>query len=281
LKKNDIIGKHIPVLDKGFVRVVDLMGDDGAVVQAARVSYGDGNKKVSDDLGLINYLMRHDHTTPFEMAEMKLHIKCPMFVARQWMRHRTASVNEVSARYSYISDDFYIPKPSRVKLQSTTNKQKSGEKKLDPDLANQFVHDIESSASWAKKKYKIWAEDNNVARELARIDMPMNLYTEFYWKIDVHNLMHFLRLRMHDTAQEEIQSYAKVIYDKILKEWMPLTWCAFRAYKVNSMQLTEYDIASIRGLLSGKDIGHFPTSRERAEFKEKMIKLGLVKEEQA
>jgi thymidylate synthase (FAD) len=222
------VDKSIPVLDKGFIRVIDIMGNDSAIVQAARVSYGDGTKTPSDDKKLIRYLYKNKHTSPFEMCEIKLHIKAPLFVARQWLRHRTANVNEISARYSIMKEEFYIPELSRVQGQSATNKQGSGQE-LDIETQKWFVERVKKNSQNAFQDYND-ALEKEVSRELARMMLPVNLYTEWYWKIDLHNLLHFVRLRDESHAQYEIQVYAQAIRE-IIKEWCPMTYEAFSQYK--------------------------------------------------
>jgi len=227
-------------LDHGFVRVVDTMGDDSAVVQAARVSYGAGTKSVSSDAALIDYLLRMWHTSPFEMCEIKLHIKLPLFIARQWVRHRTASISEQSARYSIMTDDFYIPE--HLYVQSKTNKQCSGNE-IAPNEAELLTILRKQSESAVSTYTQLL--DSGVSRETARIVLPLNMYTEWYWKIDVHNLLHFLRLRMAPDAQYEIREYAKIILG-ILQDWMPLTYSAFMKYRVNAINISEQGMVSIK-----------------------------------
>src|SRR5690349_267336 len=208
----EVLYQAFPVLDHGFVRVIDYMGDDAAVVQAARVSYGRGTKKVSEDRGLIHYLMRHRHSTPFEMCEIKFHVKLPIFIARQWIRHRTANVNEYSARYSIVKDRFYHPTLENVRKQSTSNRQ-GGEGPADAATAQEFLDYLdEIERSYAKYQAFI---DKGVAREIARIALPASVYTEWYWKVDLHNLLRFLSLRMDPHAQQEIRDYAWAMFHVI------------------------------------------------------------------
>lgn len=224
------------VLDHGFVRLIDTMGDDAAIVQAARVSYGDGTKSVNDDAGLIRYLMRHHHSSPIEMCEIKLHVKMPIFVARQWIRHRTANVNEISGRYSILPNEFYVPAPENVAAQSKVNNQGRGEP-LHPELRGLAVSKMEVHGGEAFDLYEALLdvdEGYGLARELARIVLPLNTYTEFYWKIDLHNLLHFLRLRLDSHAQYEIRVYAEAIAE-IVREWVPATWSAFEDYRLNAV----------------------------------------------
>jgi thymidylate synthase (FAD) len=224
----ELIGKEIRCLDKGFVRLVDVMGDDDSIVQAARVSYGTGTKKVLQDKGLIRYLMRHLHTTPFEMVEFKFHVKLPIFVARQWIRHRTANVNEYSGRYSEMRDEFYVPDLDQIRQQSTSNKQGRADEPFEPDEAQRIR---EMMANAQQKLYSDYQDmlGSNLARELARINLPVSNYTEWYWKIDLHNLFHFLRLRMDDHAQYEIRAYGQAIAS-IVQAAVPIAYEAFEDY---------------------------------------------------
>ncbi|GGN01760.1 flavin-dependent thymidylate synthase [Thermus composti] len=232
----------IPVLDKGFVRLVDQMGDDRAIVQAARVSYGEGTKTVREDAALIDYLMRHRHTSPFEMVVFKFHVKAPLFVARQWFRHRTASVNEVSGRYSVLKEEFYEPETFR--RQAKGNKQAS-EGAFHDEEALALLKGVEEEAYRA---YQALLE-RGVAREMARMVLPLNLYTEFYWKQDLHNLFHFLKLRLAPEAQWEIRAYAKAIAE-ILKERVPLAWQAFEEHVLHGATLSRTELRALKGLLT-------------------------------
>lgn len=255
-----ILGKELPALDYGFVRVVDYMGDDDAVVQSARVSYGKGTKQRSQDEGLIRYLMRHYHTTPFEMCEIKLHIKAPVFVARQWLRHRMASVNEYSARYSMMEDQFYIPEQENMRPQSVLNKQGRDEAaRLSEEEA---VRADEIFRGDAARCYGHYSElintdaDGNilddsrqgVARELARMNLPVNVYTQWYWKIDLHNLLHFLRLRADSHAQYEIRVYAEIIED-IVKIWVPAVYRAYMDYRKASASFSREQMNVVKDAL--------------------------------
>ncbi len=237
----EILYKPVSVLDHGFVRVIDYMGDDAAIVQAARVSYGKGTKKVNEDAGLINYLMRHRHSTPFEMCEIKFHIKLPIFVARQWIRHRTANVNEYSARYSILDREFYIPHPEHLAAQAKTNRQGRGElvegveaarvfEVLKHDSTQVYEHYIEMLNEDESGK-PIKEQNKGLARELARMNLTLNYYTQWYWKVDLHNLMHFLSLRADPHAQYEIRVYAEAMLD-MLKRWLPITYEAFMNYRI-------------------------------------------------
>lgn len=247
-----IIGKEIQVLDHGFIRVIDTMGDDSAVVQAARVSYGKGTKTVNEDSGLINYLMRHWHSTPFEMATIKLHIKLPIFVARQWMRHRTGSFNEVSARYSEVQECFYLPDIENIKSQSGTNKQGSGEP-LETEHAKSIRNKFCVLGYDSHQDYKNFLA-STVARETARIVLPLSTYTEFYWQVNLHNFMHFLRLRADSHAQYEIRVYAEALLE-LFKEWCPLTYAAFMEYRIGAVNVSRTGVGLIKQMLAGKKVG--------------------------
>ncbi len=236
---DEILGKPFKLLDDGFIRVIDYMGDDAAVVQAARVSYGKGTKMISEDRGLIRYLIRHWHTTPFEMCELKIHVRVPMDCWRQWIRHRTANVNEYSTRYSLAIDAAQKTSPQEWRLQSTVNKQGSGQD-IDDTLGNKLT-DRESQLQTLSREIYNERIEKGVSREQARKDLPLSTYTEAYWKIDLHNLLHFLRLRMDSHAQKEIRDYACTIGEKIVKKWLPLTWEAFEDYWLNSMQFSDID----------------------------------------
>ena len=237
----EILYKPLAALDHGFVRVIDYMGDDTAIVQSARVSYGKGTKKISNDKGLIKYLMRHWHSTPFEMCEIKLHVKLPIFIARQWIRHRTANVNEYSARYSILDKEFYIPSVENLASQSQINKQGRAEN-LSPKEAEKVIELLKSDAEQTYRNYEVMLNENSdgetldegsmgIARELARMNLTLNTYTQWYWKIDLNNLLHFLALRADAHAQYEIRVYADIILD-IVKKWVPVTYEAFEDYRV-------------------------------------------------
>ena len=260
-KLDKVLYKPFKVLDHGFVRVIDYMGDDSSIVQAARVSYGKGTKKLNQDKSLINYLLSHRHTTPFEMNEIKFHIKLPIFVARQWIRHRTANVNEYSARYSILDNEFYIPKANDVKPQSQLNNQ-GREGEIEKDLKKHYLSLIKENAKINFSSYKHLLnvdEDGNtldekrpgIARELARMVLPLSSYTQWYWKIDLHNLMHFLALRFDDHAQYEIRVYAKVMLD-LVKKWVPLTYDAFIRTRVNSLTLSSEAIEFLKMKIKNK-----------------------------
>jgi len=229
-----------PVLDHGVVRVIDYMGDDAAITQAARVSYGRGTKKVSNDAGLIRYLMRHWHSTPFEMCEVKFHVKLPVFVARQWIRHRTANVNEYSARYSILDREFYIPAPEQLAAQSVVNNQGRGDV-LQGEEAQRVLDMLREDAERSYDHYEeMLSQDGQagLARELARMNLPANVYTQWYWKVDLHNLFHFLRLRADAHAQYEIRVYADLMCE-IVRDWVPLAFAAFEDYRMGGAQLSE------------------------------------------
>ena len=242
----------IPCLDKGFVRLVDVMGDDAAIVQAARVSYGSGTKKVHEDRGLIRYLMRHLHTTPFEMVEFKFHIKLPIFVARQWIRHRTANVNEYSGRYSEMKDEFYVPSPDQVRAQSTSNKQGRADEAFPEDESRRIIEMMTATQEHAYAEYQdLLSKD--LAREVARINLPVSNYTEWYWKIDLHNLFHFLRLRIDAHAQYEIRVYAQAMAD-LVRPYVPLAYEAFEDYILKSERFSRLELRALDALLASREV---------------------------
>jgi len=261
----------VPCLDHGFVRVVDYMGDDAAIVQAARVSYGKGTKKVSTDRGLIRYLMRHRHTTPFEMCELKLHVKLPIFVARQWIRHRTANVNEYSARYSVLDTEFYAPRPEDLAVQATNNRQGRGDV-LDADTAATVLGLLRRDAVQAFDSYQALMDEHQLARELARIGLPLSAYTQWYWKIDLHNLLHFLSLRMDSHAQYEIRVFADAI-GEIVADWVPLAWEAFRDYRMGGVFLSAQGLAVVQRLLAGEAVTQDDSGLSGREWRELMARL--------
>jgi thymidylate synthase (FAD) len=246
-KAEEILDKEFKCLNAGFVRLVDYMGGDESIVQAARVSYGKGTKTVSEDRILLRYLMRHLHTTPFEMVELKFHVKLPIFVARQWIRHRTANVNELSGRYSIMKDEFYAPSEDAIKGQSVKNKQGRSEEDVPAELRRKVLDTILLDQQSSYKRYEEFLSDN-IARELARINLPLSLYTEWYWKIDLHNLLHFLRLRMDRHAQYEIRVYAEII-GEIVKCVAPMAWEAFEDYVLSAERFSKTELAVITGLL--------------------------------
>lgn len=272
----------VPCLDHGFVRLVDYMGDDAAIIQAARVSYGKGTKKVSEDRGLIRYLMRHAHTTPFEMCELKFHCKLPIFVARQWIRHRTANVNEYSGRYSVMSDDFYLPEPSALKKQSKNNRQGRGEGLTD-EQKTEVLELLKADYESQRSRYKKFLE-MDLARELARIGLSVANYTEWYWKIDLYNLLHFLRLRMDSHAQHEIQVYGNVM-GQIVKDAFPIVWEAFEDYRLNAITLTGLEVGILKEVQWSMFHMWVPfkeycyqrmSKREAEEFFDKLRKLNFI-----
>jgi thymidylate synthase (FAD) len=287
---DQILGVRFPVLDEGFVRVVDYMGSDESIVQAARVSYGKGTKKVSEDKALIRYLLRNWHTTPFEMCEIKLHVRVPMDCWRQWIRHRTASVNEYSTRYSEAIDASQRTKSSEWREQSAGNRQGSAGN-VTLETGEELTRDEDDLIKHSRDVYERRLKAG-VAREQARKDLPLSTYTEAYWKVDLHNLLNFLRLRMDSHAQLEIRSYANVSGEKILSRWCPVAWGAFCDYRLKAMSLTESDTAIIQALTSsgeaqaravatslgflGEDGRVQKQNRERTELEAKLRRLGLA-----
>jgi thymidylate synthase (FAD) len=272
-----ILFEPLPVLDQGFIRVVDYMGDDAAVVQAARVSYGKGTKQVSTDQGLINYLMRHRHTTPFEMCEIKLHVKLPIFVARQWIRHRTASVNEYSARYSVLDDGSYRPEIGQLAAQAAHNRQGRGEA-LDADTAAAALDRLDASAKAAEATYHWLLGDApggpGLSRELARMVLPLSAYTQWYWKIDLHNLLHFIALRADPHAQYEIRVYADIL-TQIVEKWVPITAAAFRDYRLEGAALSGKGLEVVRRLLRGEHVDAASSGLSAREWRELQALLAL------
>ena len=261
--------KAQPVLDHGFVRVIDYMGDDAAIVQAARVSYGAGTKKARDDSGLIRYLMRHWHSTPFEMCEIKLHVKLPVFVARQWIRHRTANVNEYSARYSILDREFYIPAPEHLAAQSVVNNQGRGEV-LQGEEAARVLEVLKADSARAYDHYEEMLSQEGqagLARELARMNLPANVYTQWYWKVDLHNLFHFLRLRADAHAQYEIRVYADAICEMV-KDWVPAAYGAFEDYRMGGVQLSGKGVDCLRRMLSGEKVTQENSGMSKGEWRE-------------
>jgi len=279
----DILYEPVPLLDHGFIRVIDYMGDDAAVVQAARVSYGRGTRKLREDAGLINYLMRHRHSTPFEMCEIKYHVKLPIFVARQWIRHRTANVNEYSGRYSILDREFYLPAPAQLAAQSSVNRQGRGAV-IEGDLAQRVLDLLREDAERAYRGYEwLLNEDmtgktrepgrDGLARELARMNLSLNFYTQWYWKTDLHNLMHFLSLRADPHAQHEIRVYAEAMLDTMAR-WVPLTHAAFMEYRLGGAALSATAIAVVRRLLGGEAVDQKSSGLTEREWGELMGVLG-------
>jgi thymidylate synthase (FAD) len=261
--------RELPVLDHGFIRVVDYMGNDAAIVQAARVSYGQGTKTARDDAGLIRYLMRHWHSTPFEMCEIKLHVKLPVFVARQWIRHRTANVNEYSARYSILDREFYIPAPEHLAAQSRVNNQGRGEVLEGAEAARVLAMlRQDSQAAYDHYQQMLATEgQQGLARELARMNLPANVYTQWYWKVDLHNLFHFLRLRADAHAQYEIRAYAETLCE-VVKDWVPAAWAAFEDYRLNAVQISGKGMAVLRRMLAGETVGQEDSGMSKGEWRE-------------
>ena len=278
----EMLYEPLPVLDHGFIRVVDYMGDDAAIVQAARVSYGRGTRRTSEDQGLINYLMRHRHTTPFEMCEIKYHVKLPIFVARQWIRHRTANVNEYSARYSILDNEFYVPALEHLAAQARTNRQ--GREQLLEGATAQRVLDLLRRD--AERVYAGYAELLNedasgapidpaqpgLARELARINLSLGFYTQWYWKTDLHNLMHFLALRADPHAQFEIRAYAEVMLGTLAR-WVPMTHAAFLEYRMNAALISATGLGVLRRLLAGESVAPEASGLSAREWRELMAVL--------
>lgn len=286
---NKILGQRFPVLDDGYVRVIDYMGSDAAIVQAARVSYGRGTKKLSEDAALIRYLMRHAHTTPFEMCEIKLHVRVPMDCWRQWIRHRTASVNEYSTRYSLAIDAAQRTQGNEWRLQAPSNKQGS-EGVASAEIGAELTRQELELQEFSRKIY-LNRVSKGVAREQARKDLPLSTYTEAYWKIDLHNLLHFLSLRTDEHAQQEIRQYANIISNEIVKRWCPIAWEAFVDYRQNAIQLSSREIQILHAIAEGNasgartravDFGWLSPSaqsvrnREREEFERKLSRLGFA-----
>ncbi len=275
--------RPLPVLDHGFVRVIDYMGDDAAIVQAARVSYGRGTRRVSEDAGLIRYLMRHRHTTPFEMCEIKYHVKLPIFVARQWIRHRTANVNEYSARYSILDREFYIPAREHLAAQSAVNRQGRG----DVLAGEEAEHVLALLRADAARCYDDYAEMLNedeqggvrdparqgLARELARMNLTLNTYTQWYWKIDLYNLLHFLALRADHHAQYEIRAYAEAMLETV-KAWVPVACQAFLDYRLGAATLSAQMLAAVRRMLAGEAVDQAGSGLSKREWSELMAALG-------
>jgi thymidylate synthase (FAD) len=279
----EILFTPLPVLDHGFVRVIDYMGDDAAVVQAARVSYGTGTKRVNEDRGLIQYLMRHRHTTPFEMCEIKYHVKLPIFVARQWIRHRTANVNEYSARYSILDNEFYLPAAEHLAVQSTSNRQGRGSS-LPPDEAARVLDLLREDSMRSYRDYAYMLNEDEsgkavdesrsgLARELARMNLSLNFYTQWYWKTDLHNLLGFLSLRADAHAQYEIRVYADAMIDT-LERWVPLVAEAFRQYRIGGAQLSANALAVVKKMLAGENVDQASSGMSKREWSELMQVLG-------
>ena len=262
----EILDKEFPVLDKGFVRLVDYMGGDARIVQAARVSYGEGTKTVREDAALIDYLLRNEHTSPFEQVVLTFHVKLPIFVARQWVRHRTARLNEISGRYSVMKDDFYIPVPEDLALQSADNKQGRSEEPLPPEEADEIRRVMEEDQKAAYASYRSLV-DRGLAREIARIDLPLSLYTEWYWQIDLHNLFRFLVLRLDAHAQKEIRAYAAVLLD-LTRRVAPSAVGSFERHMLNGTRFSGLEMDALRRMLKGEPAGL--TGKDALRFEEKL-----------
>jgi thymidylate synthase (FAD) len=284
LELENILYNAIPVLDHGFIRVIDYMGDDSSIVQSARVSYGKGTKKVSTDEGLIKYLMRHWHSTPFEMCEIKYHIKLPIFIARQWIRHRTANVNEYSARYSILDKEFYLPAKEKLSAQSTINRQGRGDL-ITGDQADEVLQILKDDATRTYSNYEkmlnekydgtiIDENKSGLARELARMNLTLNSYTQWYWKTDLLNLLNFLFLRADSHAQYEIRVYAEAMLETV-KKWVPITHAAFLDYRVGAAHVSSKGLKIIKSMLSGNEIKYEDSGLGKREWNELMETLEL------
>ena len=283
-KLEEILYEALPILDHGFIRVIDYMGNDNSIVQAARVSYGKGTKKVNTDSGLIKYLMRHWHSTPFEMCEIKYHVKLPIFIARQWIRHRTANVNEYSARYSILDKEFYLPTKENLAAQSTNNRQGRGEV-ISGNQAEKVLGLLKDDAERTYKNYEemlnerydgsvIDESKTGLARELARMNLTLNTYTQWYWKTDLLNLMNFLRLRADHHAQYEIRAYADIMLDT-LKRWVPITYDAFIDYRVGGTEVSSKGKEVLKKLINGESVSIDETGLSKREWNELMISFNL------
>lgn len=279
----EVLYEAVPLLDHGFIRVIDYMGDDAAIVQAARVSYGRGTKQITRDEGLIRYLMRHRHSTPFEMCEIKYHVKLPIFVARQWIRHRTANVNEYSARYSILDNEFYVPAPEHLSAQSSTNRQGRGDV-LEGAEAERVLTLLREDAQQAYGHYEEMLNEDadgnpadesrdGLARELARMNLSLNFYTQWYWKTDLHNLLHFISLRADPHAQYEIRVYADAMIDTV-RRWVPLACKAFEDYRMGAVHLSAQGLTIVRRLLSGETVTQEDSGLSAREWRELMETLG-------
>ena len=275
VEAEQLLDKEFKVLDKGFVRLVDYMGSDSRIVQAARVSYGEGTKAVREDKALIDYLMRHRHTSPFEMITFLFHIKLPIFVARQWVRHRTASLNEISGRYSVMQDEFYLPDNTEVRYQSNSNKQGRGDETLPEESAREVVDTLQQEQASTYQNYEKLLE-SGLARELARINLPLSLYTEMYWQMNLHNLFHFLKLRLDDHAQYEIRAYAQTIAN-IVKVATPMAYEAFEEHILNGRSFSAKEIDIIKQALDTSDLQSLAkeSGLRKTRSNEFLKKLGL------
>lgn len=265
-----ILDKEFPVLDKGFVRLVDYFGGDQRIVQSARVSYGEGTKSVSQDGALIDYLLRHQHTSPFEQVVMTFHVKMPIFVARQWVRHRTGRMNEVSGRYSIMKEEFYVPEADKVSPQSKDNKQGRASEAFDSETANKIINQLEEGQKSSYEKYSELL-DAGLAREIARINLPLSLYTEFYWEMDLHNLFHFLKLRLDSHAQYEIRVYAEVMLE-MCKKVAPMATESFINHQNNGVNFSGEEMDALRAILDGKPN---PLEGKKKDRFEEKIRTGV------
>ena len=279
-----ILYEAMPVLDHGFIRVIDYMGDDSSIVQSARVSYGKGTKKVSTDEGLIRYLMRHWHSTPFEMCEIKYHVKLPIFIARQWIRHRTANVNEYSARYSILDKEFYLPEPKNLAAQSASNRQGRGNV-IEGEQAKQILELLKKDAEKTYENYEMMLNERydgttinekkvGLARELARMNLTLNTYTQWYWKTDLLNLMNFLRLRADQHAQYEIRAYADVMLETV-KKWTPIAYEAFMDYRIGGSEVSAKGKIIIKKLIKGEKISFKESGLSKREWNELMVTFDM------
>ena len=264
-----ILDKEIKVLDHGFVRLVDYMGSDARIVQTARVSYGEGTKTLREDAGLIDYLLRHEHTSPFEHVIFEFHAKMPIFVARQWIRHRTARLNEISGRYSVIKDEFYVPDSSSINFQNKDNKQGRAVDDVPDNLKEKVISILSKDQEAVYKNYEEMIDDD-IARELARINLPLSTYTEWYWQMDLKNMFHFLKLRMDHHAQWEIQEYGRAMA-KIVKAVCPLAYESFEKHMVNGARFSEHELNAIRLMLAGKE--NPLEGRKLKEFEQKLNQI--------
>jgi thymidylate synthase (FAD) len=278
----EMLFQAMPLLDHGFIRVIDYMGDDGAIVQAARVSYGRGTRRISEDAGLIRYLMRHWHSTPFEMCEIKYHVKLPVFVARQWIRHRMANVNEYSARYSVMDREFYIPEPAQLAAQSAMNRQGRGDV-LEGDEAAEVLALLRDDAARNYDHYALMLNETpdgavqdesrqGLARELARMNLTLNTYTQWYWKTDLHNLLHFCRLRADPHAQYEIRVYAEAIMETV-KAWVPAAYEAFLDYRLGAVTFSAQMLSVLKRMLTGETVEQATSGLSKREWAEMMQSL--------
>jgi thymidylate synthase (FAD) len=272
LEAEKLLDQEIPVLDKGFVRLVDYMGGDSRIVQTARVSYGEGTKTVRQDAGLIDYLLRHEHTSPFEHVIFELHCKMPIFVARQWVRHRTARLNEISGRYSVMKDEFYLPPREQISLQSIDNKQGRNKESVPVELQDKVLELLKKDQSASYANYTEILNDG-IARELARINLPLSMYTEWYWQMDLKNMLHFLKLRMDSHAQWEIQEYARAIA-KIVKTVCPMAYESFERHILHGAKLSSDEIAAVQCLIAGKP--NPLEGRRLAEFNDKLNRVSAL-----